>query len=275
MKRVKRDFVIAGAMLAAFAALPACAQPDAPPNAPASPMAARLSAERVSDVQPGLYSVGDGSDFILKSYGSRYLLQFADAPENFVLTVDRGSLGTKLLKYDTGATALRVSVWGGITLYTQAAPGGLPATRQDDTPSASQGAIQGANVSLSDLQTAFGDEAVHLAYAQNIALRFSADPSVLAADAETHGRAFDALTNATLGIEHFLAAAPGARAVLTRRIKDVKITEGARPTLMISGQTLLVSFAPDEGHEGHASSLAITQALCKLLPGSAKDVAVK
>jgi len=33
-------------------------------------------------------------------------------------------------KYDTGATALRVSVWGGLTLYTQDAPQGLPATYQ-------------------------------------------------------------------------------------------------------------------------------------------------
>jgi hypothetical protein len=267
---VKRHFVIAASLLAALAAaLPAHAQPVAAP--PASRMAARLSAERVSDVQPGLYSAGDGSDFVLKPYGAKYLLQFVGGFENFVLTVDRGSLGTKLLKYDTGTTALRVSVWGGMTLYTQAAPGGLPATRQGDLPP------QNASLTVSpqELQTAFSDEAGHLAYTQNIALRFSADPSVLAADAETRGRAFDALNNTALGIEHFLTFAPASRQALIHRIKDVKITEGARPTLMISGQTLLISFAPDEGHEGHASSLAITQALCKLLPLTAKDIATK
>jgi len=41
------------------------------------------------------------------------------------------------------------------------------------------------------------------------------------------------------------------------------------------GQTLLVSFVPGEGHEGHASSLAIQQELSKLLAISARDVATK
>ncbi len=47
------------------------------------------------------------------------------------------------------------------------------------------------------------------------------------------------------------------------------------PTVAISGQTLLVSFVPGEGHEGHASSLAIQQELGKLLAVSARDIAVK
>ena len=117
--------------------------------------------------------------------------------------MDRGSLGAKLLKYDTGTTALRVSVWGGMTLYTQDAPQGVPATYQGVAPAPDTLAI-----SAGELQTAFSDEASHLTYVQNVALKFSADPAVLAADPETRGRAFDALTNAAMGIERFLAANP-------------------------------------------------------------------
>jgi hypothetical protein len=267
-KVVKRVIPVLIVLLASGSS--AGAQPDGGPGTPPG-MASRLAAERIGPVQPGLYNAGDSGSFTLAPYGTgKYLLRFSGRAENFVLTMDRGSLGAKLLKYDTGATAIRISVWGGMTLYTQDAPQGLPATYQGDAPPVGNLAI-----SAGELQTAFGDEAGHLTYVQNIALKFSADPAVIAADAETRGRAFDALTNAALGIERFLAAGPTARQVLIRRITSVKVAEGGKPTVTISGQTLLVSFVPGEGHEGHASSLAIQQELSKLLAVSAKDVATK
>jgi hypothetical protein len=269
MRSVVRTILLFPPLLLASASL-ALAQPDGGPGTPPG-MASRLAAERVGAVQPGLYSAGDSGSFTLEPYGAaRYLLRFSGGPENFVLTMDRGSLGAKLLKYDTGATALRVSVWGGLTLYTRDAPQGLPATYQGEAPPPGPLAV-----SAGELQTAFGDEARHLTYVQNIALKFSADPAVLAADAETRGRAFDALVNAAVGIERFLAAGPAARQVLAKRVNGVKVAEGGKPTVTISGQTLLVSFVPGEGHEGHASSLAIQQELSKLLAMSAKDVATK
>jgi hypothetical protein len=233
-------------------------------------MASRLRAERPSAVEPGLYSAGDTVTFTLQPDGIHYLLRFAGSSETFVLSVERGSLGAKLLKYDTGATALRVSVWGGLTLYTRDAPQGIPATRQ-----APAQPLQPRTVSAAELATAFGDETGHIAYAQNIALKFSADPAVLASDSETRGRAFDALINAAAGIERFLTETPAARTVLAKRINSVKLAEGGKPTIAISSQTLLVSFVPGDGHEGRASSLAIQQELDKLFAVSAKDIAVK
>ena len=248
----------------------AWAQIDAPPGTPPG-MASRLAAERVGTVQAGVYSAGEGSGFTLEPYGAgKYLLRFSDHAENFVLTMERGSLGAKLLKYDTGTTALRISVWGGLTLYTQDAPQGVPATYQGAAP-----AEVALAISAVELQAAFNDEASHLAYVQNIALKISPDPAVLAADPETRGRAFDALVNAAVGIERFLAATPAARQILVKRVNSVKVAEGGKPTITLSGQTLLVSFVPGEGHEGHASSLAIQQELSKLLAMSAKDVATK
>jgi hypothetical protein len=55
----------------------------------------------------------------------------------------------------------------------------------------------------------------------------------------------------------------------------VKLAEGGKPTISIVGQTLLVSFVPGNGHEGHASSLAIQQELGRLMMVSAKDIAAK
>ena len=269
MRRILKAVFTLSALLLASTSL-AWAQPDAPPGTPPG-MASRLAAERIGAIQPGLYSAGEGNGFTLEPYGTgKYLVRFSDHAENFVLTVDRASLGAKLLKYDTGTTALRVSIWGGLTLYTQDAPQGVPATFQDAVPPAAPLAI-----SAPELETAFNDETSHLSYVQNIALKFSVDPAVLTADAETRGRAFDALTNAAVGIERFLAAGPVARQSLVKRVNSVKVAEGGKPTITLSGQTLLVSFVPGEGHEGHASSLAIQQELSKLLALSAKDIATK
>jgi hypothetical protein len=264
---VKSVWTITAALL--FAATPsAWAQAYAPSG---YSMAARLSAERVGDVRPGIYSTGDGSIvFTLEPYNDKYLLSFQNSPEVFVLSVEHGSLGARVLKYDTGTTAIRVSVWGGMTLYTSTAPGGIPATRQGDAPPPVQLAV-----SQPDLQTAMQDETSHLTYVQNVDLHFSADPSVLAADPETRGWAFGALVNAATGIERYLASLPTARQIFTKRINSVKLAEGGKPTITLAGQTLLVSFVPGEGHEGHASSLAIQEELSKLLANTAKDVAAK
>src|ERR1700761_9561782 len=100
---------------------------------PSDPMAARLSAERVSDVAVGDYTAADDINFTILPYGTdKYLLRFDDSPESFVLSSDRVALGGRELRYDTGVLALKISVWGGVTLYTVDAPGGLPATRTGD-----------------------------------------------------------------------------------------------------------------------------------------------
>ena len=272
-RRVRHLFFIMALSLAAApsALVPsALAQPDGGPGTPPG-MASRLAADRVGAIQPGLYSAGEHDSFTLEPYGTnKYLLRFSDNPENFVLTMERSSLGAKVLKYDTGATALRVSVWGGMTLYTQDAPQGLPATFQNDVPQP-----QPLAISAYELTTAFGDESSHLVYVQNIALKFSADPAVIAADPETRGRAFDAMVTAATGIERFIAAQAPARQILGKRINSVKMAEGGKATVAISGPTLIVSFVPGEGHEGHESSLAIQQELTKLLMVSPRDVATK
>ena len=92
------------------------------------PMAARLS-EGVGGIEAGAYATdaggsNGGHQFVLLPYGDKYLLRFSDGRRrSFVLTVERAGLGTRLLKYDTGATALRISIWDALTLYTQDAPG--------------------------------------------------------------------------------------------------------------------------------------------------------
>ncbi len=97
-----------------------------------SPLASRLSNDRLGTIQPGRYQAGDDTVFEIAPAGRNYLLRFADSPEVFVLYVDHASLGGRVLKYDSGKTALQIAGWGGMTLYTDAKPGGLPALRTGD-----------------------------------------------------------------------------------------------------------------------------------------------
>jgi hypothetical protein len=242
------------AILLLAAATPALAQNDVGAS---DPLSARLSAEKVGDIETGSFSAGDNQNFTLDPYGDRYLLRFADSPESYVLSVERIFLGGRILRYDTGAEALRVSVWGGMTLYTADAPGGLPATRIGDD-------LAGARppVSRENFLAALSDEEKHLAYAQNLHLRFSADPTVLAA--KDAGLAFDALISAQAGIERLLAT-PGGRAALARKFNMVRIVQSGKPGVSVSGKTLMVSFAPNSGAAGRASSREVALQLGKML----------
>ena len=65
--------------------------------------------------------------------------------------------------------------------------------------------------------------------------------------------------------------APGARQALIHRVGAVRVTEGAKPTVIIAGRSLMVSFVPGESYDGRASSHAIAHALGKLLQVSVSE----
>jgi Domain of unknown function (DUF4908) len=253
LKRLVAVRTIVATLLFAVLMLPAQAQQAADPGG----MSARLSAQKVGDIETGSYSAGDKQGFTLEPYGDKYLLRFAAAPESYVLSVERVMLGGRILRYDTGAVALRVSVWGGMTLYTADAPGGLPATRLGNDP----GGLR-APASREDLVAAMADEESHLAYTQQLHLRFAADPSVLSGS--DVGLAFDALVSAAAGIER-LTATPGGRQALTRKFNTVRLVESDKPGVMVSGKILVVGFAPGAGAAGRASSREVALQLGKML----------
>lgn len=226
---------------------------------PADPMAAKLSAEKVSDVTAGSYNADDDINFTLIPYGDKYLLRFDNSPENFVLYGDRVALGGRELKYDTGAIALKISVWGGVTLYTEDAPGGIPATRTGDATIPDRLSVPAAS-----LAAALSDEESHLTYSQHLKLHFTADAAVLNGSDEARAYGFDTLVNSEMGIERVIATQAG-RAAFSQRFNSVRIVEGDKPTIAISGRTLLVSFVPSAGAVGRASSRAIAHALGKML----------
>ncbi len=219
-----------------------------------------MSAARLGNVAPGAYLAADTVKFSLAQDGDNFLLRFDGAPDVFVLYTAHASLGGRELKYDSGETALQVAGWGGMTLYTDAAPNGLPAVRSGDAVPPAP-----ANVSLGDMQNAAGDEAEHLAYTRGLRLNFTADWGALAGNGAVRAFAFDTLENTVRGIDRFSITAFG-REALAKRVAMVMVALGAKPTLGLDGKTLIVTFNPEHGYDGRASSRAIARALEKVFP---------
>jgi hypothetical protein len=217
----------------------------------------QLGIDRIATIESGAYTAGDTTAFSLVGAGGGYLFWLDGSPEVFVLTVGHGSLGGRILQYDSGETALKVAGWGGMTLYTDAAPQGLPAMRTGD-------ALAPPSVSLPDLQHAAGDAAEHLSTVRRIKVRFTADWNALSGNSVLRACAFDAMGNAARGIERF-AAGSAARDAFAERVSTVAIRPGSRPGLGLTGQTLVVTFNSGQGFSGRASSRAVAHALGNLL----------
>lgn len=237
--------------LAATCALPAAAQP-----ADRDPMSAKLSAERIGDVETGDYSAGDTLRFTLAGYGDKFLLRYSDSPEVFVLYPDRAALGGRVLKYDSGVILIKVSVWGGMTIYTDKAPDGLPTTRTGDPAG-----LVHAPVSPAAVATAMNEETAYLANNRKLQIGFTID--AVPTDSWIRAMAYDTLINTAMGIARFTATASGHELV-ARKIGDVKVVVGVKPIISLAGRTLIVTYVPAQGYAGRASSRAIARALGKL-----------
>lgn len=229
---------------------PLCAQPD---------VLERLTESRLGAIQPGEYVGGDRIRFELGVQGANYLLRFAGDREVFALYSDRISFGGRVLRYDSGETAIRVAGWGAMTLYTDSSPNGLPTTRISDATIASP-----SGISTGEMESLAADEGQHLAYARRLRITFTADWSVLETNSALRAAALDAMLNAARGIERFTRAEQ-SRDIMGNRISAVTLATARRPTLSLHDRTLIVTFNPDQGFFGRASSRAIARALGVLL----------
>ena len=217
----------------------------------------KLASEKLADVREGTYQAGN-IVFTLDRDGGHYLLRFANEPEIFVLYADHASLGGRVLKYDSGQVVLKITGWGGMTVYTDKKPDGLPAVRNGDSDPPSLPAV-----SLAAMKHAASDEAEHLAYMHRLNLSFSADWNKLAGDAGLRALSFDTLENTARGIGRF-ASMPKGQSAIASHVKIVMMAESRKPTLQLKGNTLIVTYDPDMGYAGRASSRAIARGLSKI-----------
>jgi hypothetical protein len=233
----------------------------ATPSFAAESLSAKLESRRVGTIEPGTYQAGENVIFTLARWNDKYLLRFNGDPETYVLYPSSTTMGGRILKYDTAATAISVSGWGGITIYTDAKPGGLPAVRADEHDPAIP-VPQPAT--FHELQRAADDESAHLAYVRDVKVAFIADWDRLSQHPTSWAQAFEAMENAGRGIEQFTADARNRQAVI-RHLQAVRFQDGMRPAIAITGKTLLVTFDASKIFAGRPSSRAILHALGHML----------
>ena len=218
----------------------------------------RLQQQHFGDIAPGAYQAGDNVRFSLDRYQNEFAMRFAGQPEIYVLYADYGSLGGRVLKYDSGAIAIQVAGWGGMTLYTDDQPQGLPAVRTGDSLPPNP-----PSVALAQVQSAADDEAAHLIYARGVRVSFAADWNALTGDSNLRALAFDTMENAARGIDRFTANSNG-RNVFSQRVVSVRFSIADKPYIKITDRVLIVTFNPRTSYAGRASSRAIATALGKM-----------
>ena len=230
-----------------------------------SSLQARLSSDRLGHLEPGTYEAGEKGEFELGVAGSKYLLRSKGSVEVFVLAPDSAAMGGRILRYDSGETAIQVSGWGGVTFYTDANPQGLPAVRSGGTPT-----FAPSPASADDIRVAALDlgEAMNRAHRMNVG--FSVNWSTVPDTSVARARTLDALENIARGIER-LGHFPQWRQAIARRICEITLAKGETPAVTLSGKNLLITFNPDTGYEGRASSRAIATALGTLLGSPQKQ----
>ncbi len=254
--RMSRRFSVAATLTAAILV--------APPAFAQMGLFERLATDRLAPVQPGVYLAGDKIKFQLSPSGSNFLLRFDGNAEVFALYSDRASMGSRLLKYDSGETAIRVAGWGALTLYTDLQPNGLPAVRVADA------SLQPRQpLTVEEIEKIASDETQHLAYARKLRVLFTADWSVLETNAYLRAMALDAMENAARGLDRF-ARSHTSRDAIAKAIKTVTLATGRRPTISLHEKTLIVTFNPERGYFGRASSRAIARALATVLARAKK-----
>jgi hypothetical protein len=119
-------------------------------------------------------------------------------------------------------------------------------------------------ISTQDMQSAANDEAERLAYVRRLNVQFTADWNAIGDNAVMRAFAFDAMENTARGIERFTGGG-AQRDNFAKRVANVAITPGSRPTLGLNGRTLVVTFNAGQGFAGRASSRAIARALGQVL----------
>lgn len=214
------------------------------------------SSPRFSDVNPGTYQAGDAK-FSLDRYQNAFLMRWAGQPEIYVLYPRYGSMGTRVLLFDSQATAIQITGWGGMTVYTDDHPEGQPTARVGDNS-----ALVLPAVTPQQTQIAAEDDSTHLAGSRGLKLSFQVDQNTLA-DNAIRTLAYDTLENAARGIERFTAS-PAARNAFTQRVASVRIAIDDKPYIKITDKILTVTFNPHTGFFGRASSRAIATALGKM-----------
>ena len=216
------------------------------------PIAQGRAAAAVPD--DGYYYVNDDFKFTVEHKSDAILLRFDGDDEIFVLSSERGAVGSRVLKYDTGEVALQVTGYGAVTLYTSTAPGGLPAERVHAGEP-----MRFPVPATSALRTQARHLADKLARDDGLALTFAIDWGRVD-DSTSRYLALDTMRVTARALGGLCADRLAQRRLLAK-LTTVRIARGDKPGAMLRNGVLTVTFVPTLGLRGRYSSLAVARAI--------------
>jgi hypothetical protein len=219
----------------------------------------------LGDAQPiprdGTYTAGDKVEFVLDHRGGWVMLRFSGSDEVFYLSSEAAPLGARVLKYDTGAPALRVAGWGGVTLYTAEDRTGIPAEYSDVIRNVDPPPVAGQDVKRFAAGLAREVDA-----RTDFAVGFAADWEDLSRSEALRTLACDAMRNATYALER--AATGAARNAISEDLHVVHIVEGQSASTVVRRGVLTLTIAPKRDLSARPSSLAISRILASAFSGN-------
>jgi hypothetical protein len=179
---------------------------------------------------------GDAA-FVLDRSAPQPLLRFDDSPEIWVLTPQPAAHGDVIYKNDVGEAMLRATRFGGMTLFTEAHPGGAAAALVGEAPPLRPIAILTPNALLQRLAQA----SAHASRAAQRLVVFDA-PDVTP---QTASLVADAATIAAEAIEA-LARDPKGRGTLAK-VSKVMLIPGHKAQASLDQGVLRVVIVPQAG----------------------------
>ena len=199
--------------------------------------------------------IASNVEFWIDNRGEDVRLRFASSEEIFYLTSEPSSLGGKVLRYDTGDVALAVSGWGGVTLYTDDVPNGVPAEHMGEAPN-----LDPRPVTARETQIFAATLAQRLEDEQNLEIGFAANWDRVSRGNRIRTLATDAMRNASYALAE-LASAPETKSASADRIKVIRIVAAEMPGVSVENGTVTVSFAVNGEDSQRPSSRAIIEAI--------------
>jgi hypothetical protein len=196
------------------------------------------------------YEVDSGGGFVLDRSGAHPLIRFDDNPEVWSLSVSRGPRGDLIYWNDLEQPLLRITKFGGVTVYTARRPEGSAASM--DGPASP---IRLRSVGVVGLARALFEASSRSTHAAQHLVAYDA-PN---ANPGNDGLIADAALVTSEAMAG-LASRPGGRALINR-ISRVSLRSGHEPGVLVRGGSLVISIAPSQGLAGRPSSLRIQQAL--------------
>jgi Domain of unknown function (DUF4908) len=205
----------------------------------------------------GRFLVDDELRFMMDVKDDQIRLRFINSDEIFYLTSEPAPLGGRVLKYDTGEVALQIAGWGGLTLYTDNDPGGVPAERADDDLDQ----FEPRPVAARDVRAFALKLAQDLAVAHDFGIGFVADWDELSQGDGVRALAVDAMRNASYALQR-LAAGP-ERDAIADRFHMVRVTAAPESDVRMQDGALVISYMPEGGPSARPSSRAIGRVLAQ------------